>query len=195
MTPHSSLEGYKSPFEAKNQRLPVVDNIRTFGSVCYYKDNSQKVKLDPRGHKAILVGYGQEAHLYKVYDLKKKKSLWSRDVKIFEGEFLIPQTSPQPKDLFSYSDQVVDNSVSIRPSPETQETSKQKATSVQSELVKDPPRLRGNSLVQRLGLKSSANMASSDQNKTTPRRQEVIEIDLPIRSLLGISANSRGSMK
>ena len=91
-TPHSALEGI-TPFEAKNSRKPVITNIKVFGSLCYYKDNSPKTKLDPRGVKAILIGYGQEANLYKVWDIQKEKALWTRDIRVFENVFLTPSNS------------------------------------------------------------------------------------------------------
>jgi len=64
-TPYSAL-GFKTPFELKNNRKPVISNIKVFSSLCYYRDNSSKLKLNPRGIKTILIGYGQEANLYKV---------------------------------------------------------------------------------------------------------------------------------
>ena len=88
-TPHSALN-FKTPFEAKTNKKPILTHIKVFGSLCYYKDNSQKLKLDPRGIQGILIGFGEETHLYKIWDLKRRRSLWCRDVRIFEGKFLQP---------------------------------------------------------------------------------------------------------
>jgi len=55
-TPHLAL-GFKTPFKSKNNRKPVIFNIKVFSSLCYYRDNSSKLKLNLRGIKAILIGY------------------------------------------------------------------------------------------------------------------------------------------
>ena len=82
-TPHTALK-YKTPFEAKNNRKPILSNIKIFGSPVYYKDNRPLKKLDQRGRSGILIGYGEEANLYKVWDIGSRKALWSRDVKVLE---------------------------------------------------------------------------------------------------------------
>ena len=82
-TPHSALN-YKTPFEAKNGRKPILSNIKIFGSPVYYKNNKPLKKLDKRGKAGILIGFGEEANLYKVWDTESSKALWSRDVKVFE---------------------------------------------------------------------------------------------------------------
>ena len=61
-----------------------MSNIKIFGSPVYYKDNRPLKKLDKRGKSGILIGYGEEANLYKVWDTKSRKALWSRDVKVLE---------------------------------------------------------------------------------------------------------------
>jgi hypothetical protein len=61
-----------------------LSNIKVFGCPVYYKDNRQLKKLDKRGKSGILIGYGEEANLYKVWDTKSRKALWSRDVKVLE---------------------------------------------------------------------------------------------------------------
>ena len=90
-TPHSSLNNYITPFEAKTERKPLVSHIKVFGSLCYYRDNSPKLKLDPRGQKGLLIGYAAgDANLYQIWDISKRRAIWARDVKVFEGEFLVP---------------------------------------------------------------------------------------------------------
>ena len=82
-TPHSALN-YKTPFEAKNNRKPILSNIKIFGSPVYYRDNRPLKKLDKRDNRGILIGYGEEANLYKVWDTQSRKALWSCDVKVLE---------------------------------------------------------------------------------------------------------------
>ena len=85
-TPHSSLN-YKTPYEVKYNRKPDISNIRTFGSICYYKNKQTGLKkLDAKANKAILIGYGES--LYKVWDLEHKRAIWTRDIKILENTFI-----------------------------------------------------------------------------------------------------------
>src|SRR5208282_3160931 len=89
-TPHSSLPGYISLHEAVTGNRPIYDNVKVWGSLCYYRDNLPKKKLDQRGYKAALIGFGKEANIFKVWDLTRYKAVWTKDVKIFEGIFLVP---------------------------------------------------------------------------------------------------------
>lgn len=93
ITPHTALESYISPFQAKKGYKPHINNVYIFGSICYYRDNTPKLKLAPRSNKAIIIGYGQEANIYKVWDFNKKRALWTRDVKVLEKETLTNSAS------------------------------------------------------------------------------------------------------
>jgi hypothetical protein len=91
ITPHSSL-GLKSPYEIYHKRLPAIRHIKTWGSIAYYHTNKQlPSKLSPRKSIAIVIGYSEQKH-YKLYDLKQKKTVWSRDPTILEGKFLKNQS-------------------------------------------------------------------------------------------------------
>ena len=91
-TPHSALD-LIIPFKALNKSKPIISNIKVFSSLYYYKDNSFKLKLDPRGRKAILIRYSKEANLYKIQDLNKNRPIWTRDIKVFKNIFLQPYTA------------------------------------------------------------------------------------------------------
>jgi hypothetical protein len=52
-----------------------------------YHTNKQITKLEPRKNPAILVGYSDHMH-YKLYDIKLRKTIWTRDAVILEGKFL-----------------------------------------------------------------------------------------------------------
>jgi hypothetical protein len=86
-TPHSSLEGYITPYEAKTDQKPDISHIRTWGSIAYKKEPSISLKkLDPRANPYILVGYG--SNQYRLINPKTRQSIWARDVYIYEGKFL-----------------------------------------------------------------------------------------------------------
>jgi hypothetical protein len=83
-TPHSALN-FKTPYETKNKEKPNIENIRTFGSLVFYKNKPIESKLDIRAKKGILLGLGKnQAYIYSIED---KKKLWSRDIKILENRF------------------------------------------------------------------------------------------------------------
>ena len=95
-TPHSSIN-FKTPFEAKYNKQPDISNIRTFGSVCFYKNKGNHVrKLDDKAIKGILVGFNDS--LYKVYNLETKKTIWVRDIHIMENKFLNWDSSTTSQD-------------------------------------------------------------------------------------------------
>ncbi|POS82922.1 hypothetical protein EPUL_004255 [Erysiphe pulchra] len=77
-TPHSSID-FKTPYEAKYNRKPDITNIKTFGSICYYKNKGNLVrKLDDKAIKGVLVGFNDA--LYKVYNFDIKKCIWTTEV-------------------------------------------------------------------------------------------------------------------
>jgi len=66
-----------------------IDNIKIWGLITYYKIKGLKrSKLEPQAEKGILVGYGENNNNYKVFDLKSRKIIWLRDVKVLKGQFL-----------------------------------------------------------------------------------------------------------
>ena len=85
-TPHSSLD-FKTPFEAKNNLKPDISHIRTFGSMCFYKNKGNNIKkLDDKALKGILIGFNDR--LYKVFDISARKCIWVRDIHIMENKFV-----------------------------------------------------------------------------------------------------------
>jgi transposase InsO family protein len=57
-TPHSSLQGFTTPYEAKTGEKPDLSNIKTWGSIAYKKESIGISKLDPKAELYILVGWG-----------------------------------------------------------------------------------------------------------------------------------------
>jgi hypothetical protein len=90
----SRTRGNKTRYELWMRRVPKVEHLRIFGCVAY--THVPKVnwrKLDSKGEKAIFVGYCSDTKGYRLWDVKRRKMLVSRDV-IFD-EFSIPgQPSP-----------------------------------------------------------------------------------------------------
>jgi hypothetical protein len=77
---------------------PTIDHIKIWGSIAYYHTNKHLVKLLPRKNLAILVGYSDYMH-YKLYDIKLRRTIWTRDTVILEGKFLATHQSDINKDI------------------------------------------------------------------------------------------------
>ena len=75
----------------KNGSKPRSDisTLRVFGSTTFYKvkglDSHSKLKA--RARKAVLIGYTENAEVYKLWDIELRKVVYSRDVEILEGVF------------------------------------------------------------------------------------------------------------
>ena len=83
--PTKAVQGM-TPFEIWHEKKPMVDHLRVFGCDAYshiLKD--ERGKFATKARKCILLGYGEETKGYRLYDVEKKKVLYSRDVKFNEG--------------------------------------------------------------------------------------------------------------
>ena len=86
-TPHSSLEGFITPYEARYGQKPDISNIKIWGSITYKKELKEMLKkLDNRANLYILVGYG--SNQYRLMTPNKRSIITVRDVDILEGYFL-----------------------------------------------------------------------------------------------------------
>ena len=73
--------GFKTPYELKYGRKPDTSIVRVFGSIAYYKaKGSNTSKLSPKAKKALLLGYTNNAEVYKLWDIELRKIDYSRDV-------------------------------------------------------------------------------------------------------------------
>ena len=78
----------KTPFECWFGRKPDIFNLRVFGFVCYmHVPDGQRRKLDPKSSKGIFIGYPEGTKGCKLYDLKKKKFVRSRNILFYEDKF------------------------------------------------------------------------------------------------------------
>ena len=83
-TLHSTLE-FKSFYETQYQKQSNLNNTKIWGSLTYNKEHLVK-KLNARAKSCILIDY--DASQYKLFDLRTKRTFWSRDVNILEDVFL-----------------------------------------------------------------------------------------------------------
>ena len=81
--PHSK-SNFKSPYEARFNKKPRLDNIKIFGLITYLKNHNIK-KLDVRFKPIILVGFGSVIILFGLYNFKIERIFYSRDITILEG--------------------------------------------------------------------------------------------------------------
>ncbi|KAI9173958.1 hypothetical protein LWI28_009353 [Acer negundo] len=84
--PTKSLDT-KTPHEAWSTHKPSVSHLRVFGSIAYIKvPEARRTKLEDKGEKCILVGYGDRTMGYRLYNHTTKKVIFSRDVIFEENE-------------------------------------------------------------------------------------------------------------
>ena len=85
-TYNSAIKGV--PYEILNKNKPDVGHFRVFGSLCYYHiPKDERRKLDPKGCKAIFVGYCIEQKGYRLFDQSKDRIVVSRDVIFHEDKW------------------------------------------------------------------------------------------------------------
>lgn len=79
--------GGKSPFEMIHNKLPVFDNLRVFGCLCFATKLNNNDKLIERSEKCVFIGYSNEKKGYKCLSLDNSSIFFSRDVKFYEDIF------------------------------------------------------------------------------------------------------------
>ena len=89
-------------FEAWSGRKPSVNHLKIFGCVCYAQIPKEKrQKLDETSEKCIFIGYSSISKGYKLYILKKNKTLMSRDVILMRMQIGIGKNKKLRKVLLS----------------------------------------------------------------------------------------------
>lgn len=79
-SPTKAVEGM-TPFQAWTAEKPNEEHLRVFGCAAYVHVTKDKwKKLDSKSRKCVLLGYGIETKGYRLYDLKRAKVYYSRDV-------------------------------------------------------------------------------------------------------------------
>ncbi|KAJ0568794.1 putative RNA-directed DNA polymerase [Helianthus annuus] len=78
----------KTPYEIIYNQKPNYDHMRVFGCLSYYRSTETRGdKFEERGRPGIFLGYPYGTKGYKVFDIKNKKMVVSRDVKFVEDVF------------------------------------------------------------------------------------------------------------
>ena len=86
-TPHSGLNGFITPYEARYSKPPDISNIKIWGSKAYKRLPLEGLnKLQPRATLGVIIGYGPNQ--YKITDISTHKTSWVRDAYILEDEYL-----------------------------------------------------------------------------------------------------------
>ena len=104
----------KTPIEAWSGRKPSAKHLRVFGSICYVHIPAVKRhKLEEKTEKGIFLGYSTESKGYRIYNLKTKKLVVSRDVEFdekaswdWDKEEIIKQSIMVPRRQSTSNDQV-----------------------------------------------------------------------------------------
>lgn len=113
-TPHSAL-GFKTPYELKYKSKPDLTSLKIWGSLTYSLDKRNNLKkLDPRTNAYVLIGYG--SNQYKLLDISKKATFYSRDVYVLEGKFLKDRDNLEHLDI-SKELEVSNDSIEAMPEP------------------------------------------------------------------------------
>ncbi|KAK4384934.1 Retrovirus-related Pol polyprotein from transposon TNT 1-94 [Sesamum angolense] len=74
-----------TPIEAWTGKKPSSKHLRVFGSICYVHIPTEKMhKLEEKTEKGIFLGYSTQSKGYRIYNLKTKKLIISRDVEFDE---------------------------------------------------------------------------------------------------------------
>ena len=85
----SSAIGGKTPLKVWPEKFSQdYDSLRVFGCLAYY--HVTKDKLDPRVRKGVFVGFKKDVKGSKIWDLRDKKFILSRDVTFDEASTIKP---------------------------------------------------------------------------------------------------------
>ena len=93
-SPTVAVEGM-TPFEAINGRKPQVNILRVFGCLCYsHVPKDERSKFDVKAKKCMFLGYGETTKGYRLYDLKRQRVMYSRNVVFDESKRAQEEAEP-----------------------------------------------------------------------------------------------------
>lgn len=76
--------GNHTPYFRLFGHQPDYLNLKVFGSLCYVKDKSHKMKFQSRSIKGVLLGYSTKSKDYKILNLDTNSVFINRDVCFYE---------------------------------------------------------------------------------------------------------------
>lgn len=77
----------KTPFEAWYGYKPKLQNLKTFGCLCFsYIPQVKRDKLDKKAEPGIFVGYSLVSKAYRIYLPQDNKVIISINIQFFESE-------------------------------------------------------------------------------------------------------------
>lgn len=79
---------HKTPYEVIFGHGPDYSHMKTFGCLAYTRNtNTRGDKFEVRGRPGVFLGYPQGQKGYRIYDMKDRKFVVSRDVRFDENNF------------------------------------------------------------------------------------------------------------
>ncbi|KAL0368054.1 UNVERIFIED_CONTAM: Retrovirus-related Pol polyprotein from transposon TNT 1-94 [Sesamum calycinum] len=106
-----------TPIEAWSGKKPSAKHLRVFGSICYVHIPTEKRhKLEEKTEKGIFLGYSTQSKGYRIYNLKTKKLIISRDVEFDEDA------------MWNWDEEKVETSVMIPKETPPQQTTRKGKT-------------------------------------------------------------------
>lgn len=94
--------GNKSPYELIHTRKPDYDMLKCYGCLCFASTlKANRSKFDARANPYVFIGYASRQKGYKLYNLKTKTVLVSRDV-IFQERFFPYQYKADPTAIHQF---------------------------------------------------------------------------------------------
>ena len=94
-SPTTAVNGM-TPYEALTGDKPHVDILRVFGCLAYvHIPKDERRKFDSKSRKCIFLGYGTETKAYRLYDMKRGRIVYSRDVIFDESTSGIDKVSEE----------------------------------------------------------------------------------------------------
>src|SRR6185295_15619042 len=74
----------KSPEEEFTGITPNLNKLKIFGCKVMVKNKKGESKLDDKAREGLMLGYNETNKTFRIWDLKRRKAILTRDVKIFE---------------------------------------------------------------------------------------------------------------
>src|SRR6185312_2768783 len=74
----------KSPEEEFTGIKPDLSKIKIFGSKVMIKNKKDSTKLEDKAKEGLMLGYNEINRSYRVWDIKRKKVTFTRDISIYE---------------------------------------------------------------------------------------------------------------